>query len=274
MGWSVNHVLTRSVRDSAAVLDAVAVFDPGGLWSLKQEGGFLAGLDEPPGRLRIAYSVDPPNLVRLDDPCRDAVLSTVELLVELGHEVEEAAPDLSWDSFFRVYCVIVAGAWAALMGEVERSHPGSFALLEPANQIAAEYGQKLSATEFVTAIRDMQLIARRLMELFRTHDAWLTPTLTRPPLPLGSFDAPSRGSFEEFLTFDADWNPWLPLANCTGSTSASLPLHWSDEEQPIGVQFTMAPGDEARLLRLAFVLEEHRPWRDRWPPLSIPAVSR
>jgi amidase len=272
MGWSVNHVLTRSVRDSAAVLDAVAVFDPGALWTLKQESGFFAGLDDSPELLRIAYSIDPPNSARLDDRCRDAVLSTVELLVELGHEVEEAAPDMSWDAFFRVYCVIVAGAWAALMAEVEARRPGSFALLEPANQVAAEYGQKLTAMEFVDAVRDMQIISRRLMELFRTHDAWLTPTLAGPPLPLGSFDAPSRGSFEEFLAFDAQWNPWLPLANCTGSTGASLPLHWSEAGQPIGVQFTMAPGEERRLLRLASVLEEARPWRDRWPPLSIPAV--
>ena len=273
MGWSVNHVITRSVRDSAAVLDAVAVFDPGAVWSLKREGSFLAGLADTREHLRVGYSVEPPSSARVDEACREAVLATAQLLDELGHEVVEASPELSWERFFRVYLVLVAAAWVALVDDLEASQPGSRELLEHANQVAADYGRGLSALDYMEAVGEMQRIGRLLARFFESYDVWLTPTLTRPPLLLGAFDAPSQGSYEQFLAFDADWNPWLPFANCSGATSASLPLHWSQDGLPIGTQCTMAPGEEAQLLRLAAALEEARPWQDRWPPRSIAALS-
>jgi Asp-tRNA(Asn)/Glu-tRNA(Gln) amidotransferase A subunit family amidase len=137
--------------------------------------------------------------------------------------------------------------------------------------LAVIRGDKLSAGEFASAIEDMQRVNRVILEFLQRYDVWLTPTLARPPIELGAFDEPGQQSLDAFLGFDSDWNPWLPLANCSGSTSASLPLHWTDDGLPVGVQMTMAPNREARLLGLAAQLEEAQPWRERWAPVSIPA---
>jgi amidase len=271
LGWSVNHAVTRTVRDSAALLDAVSDFDPTALWSLPREGSFLDALTTPVGPLRVAVSVTPPNGAAVDPACREAAEATGHLLESLGHEVEEAAPAIDWETFFRVYVVLVAGSYASLSAQLEMQRPGSYNLLESANQLAVTRGDNLSAGDFASAIEDMQRLNRVIIDFLQRYDVWLTPTLARPPIELGAFDEPGKQSLDAFLGFDSDWNPWLPLANCSGATSATLPLHWTDDGLPVGVLMTMAPGSEARLLRLAAQLEEARPWRDRWPSVSIPA---
>jgi amidase len=271
LGWSVNHAVTRTVRDSAALLDAVSEFDPTALWSLPCEGSFLDALATPVEPLRVAVSVTPPNGAAVHPACREAAHATGHLLDSLGHEVEEAAPAIDWETFFRVYVVLVAGSYASLAAQLESRRPGSYALLESANQLAVTRGDNLSAGDFASAIEDMQRVNRVIIDFLQRYDVWLTPTLARPPIELGAFDEPGKQSLDAFLGFDSDWNPWLPLANCSGSTSATLPLHWTDDGLPVGVQMTMAPNSEARLLRLAAQLEEAHPWHDRWPPVSIPA---
>jgi amidase len=271
LGWSVNHAVTRTVRDSAALLDAVSEFDPTALWSLAREGSFLDALATPVQPLRVAVSVTPPNGVAVDPACRAAAQATGHLLTSLGHEVDEAAPAIDWDTFFRVYVVLVAGSYASLAAQLESRRPGSYDLLERPNQLAVTRGDNLTAGDFASAIEDMQRINRVIIDFLQRYDVWLTPTLARPPIELGAFDEPGKVSLDAFLGFDSDWNPWLPLANCSGSTSATLPLHWTDDGLPVGVQMTMAPSSEARLLGLAAQLEEARPWRDRWPSVSIPA---
>jgi amidase len=271
LGWSVNHAVTRTVRDSAALLDAVSEFDPTALWSLAREGSFLDALATPIEPLRVAVSVTPPNGAAVDPACREAAQATGHLLESLGHEVDEAAPAIDWETFFRVYVVLVAGAYSSLAAQLESRRPGSYDLLESANQLAVTRGDNLSAGDFASAIEDMQRLNRVIIDFLQRYDVWLTPTLARPPIELGAFDEPGKQSLDAFLGFDSDWNPWLPLANCSGSTSATLPLHWTDDGLPVGVQMMMAPSREARLLRLAAQLEEARPWRDRWPSVSIPA---
>jgi amidase len=271
LGWSVSHAVTRTVRDSAALLDAVSEFDPTALWSIARDGSFLDALAAPVEPLRVAVSVTPPNGVAVDPACREAAQATGHLLESLGHEVEEAAPAVNWETFFGVYVVLVAGSYASLAAQLEARRPGSYDLLESANQLAVTRGDNLSAGDFASAIEDMQRVNRVIIDFFERYDAWLTPTLARPPIELGAFDEPGKQSLDAFLGFDSDWNPWLPLANCSGSTSATLPLHWTPDGLPVGVQMTMAPNSEARLLRLSAQLEEAHPWRDRWPPVSIPA---
>jgi len=273
LGWSVHHAITRSVRDSAVLLDVISDFDRAALWSVPPDGSFLEALATPTESLRVAVSVNAPNGAAVDPTCSHAALATAELLAALGHDVDHAEPVIDWDAFFRVYVVVVAGAYAALATGLEASRPGSYDLLERANQLAADQGNNLSAGDYVCAMEDMQRINRAIGDFFGRYDVWLTPTLTRPPIELGSFDEPGRHPLETFLGFDAEWNPWHPLANCSGSTSASVPLHWTDDGLPVGVQLTMAPGSEARLLRLAAQLEEAQPWHNRWPPLSIPALA-
>jgi amidase len=267
--WS-EHVMTRSVRDSAAVLDATAGALPHDLFSRPAPAGrFQDSVDADPGRLRIAFSDRPLQGGAVAPACVRAVREAAALCAELGHEVVEAAPAVDGPAleadFFALYTVAASARiaeWVALAGREPEP-----AELEPLTWAVREAGQRHSAVEHVLTVQRLQRAARRIGAFFDEVDVWLTPTLAEPPAPLGYFDPPPHDPLAA-LDLDARFSPFTWVANVTGQPAMSVPLAWNDEGLPIGSHFVARIGEERVLLGLAAQIERARPWAHRRPPVS------
>ncbi|HEX9895768.1 MAG TPA: amidase [Gemmatimonadales bacterium] len=290
-GCVVEHVLSRSVRDSAALLDATAGGDVGAPYFMpRPDRPYRDEVGSEPGPLRIAFTTRPWLGRQVHDDCVRAVHRTVELLRSLGHQVEEAEPDFDGKAFARNFMVMVAGECRGDIEEAERlvgrkAGPADF---EGETWALGLLGRTLSAAEFVTATRLLQMDARRIGRFSAEWDALLTPTVALPPPPTGSLQPTPRdrlilktlgrvgagrvlemmGMLDEAAANAFEFTPWSPVANVTGQPAMSVPLEWNAEGLPIGVHFTGRFGDEATLFRLAGQLERARPWFDRRPPVS------
>jgi amidase len=266
-GLVVEHALTRSVRDSAALLDATAGPDMGDpYWAPPPTRPFLEEVRANPGKLRIAFTKATPTGAPLHQDCALAVDEAATLCSELGHQVIEAAPvldsDLLVESFMALWCVGVAEEVEAIALMTGREPvPDQY---EELTRSLAERGRSISGPRYLLAVSALQSISRQMARFFLDYDVWLTPTVTEPPLQLGSFDAlpdnPLRG-LERALT----WVPFTPICNATGQPAMSVPLYWNAEGLPIGTQFVGRFGEESTLFRLAAQLESARPWKARRP---------
>ena len=260
-GLSTSGPISRSVADAAALLDVLSGYEPGDpWWAPPPEKPFA---DEPgarPGRLRIAVTADPPIEAPVHADCTAALDDAASLLTSLGHEVFEATPP-PWtgagllDAFIAVWQVGPA------------LYPVDPELLTPLNRGLAESARQSSAADYVQAAFHLQTEARRIVAFWQQADVVLTPTLALPPVPIGWQHEGVDGAIEQ-LTRNTLFTPFTAIANLTGLPAMSLPLHWSHEGLPIGVQAIGPPAGEALLLRLAAQLEEARPWVARRPPIS------
>ncbi|HSO28349.1 MAG TPA: amidase [Candidatus Sulfomarinibacteraceae bacterium] len=269
-GLAVEHAITRSVRDSAAILDATSGPAPGDPSLLPSpERPFLDEVGRDPGRLRIAWTAEPPIDAPVDPACRAAVRSTAGLLERLGHDVEEARAPFDGDVLLGPLGVVWAmsnqkaarDAARALGRPLERDD------LEITTWELVEYADRFDGADLMAALDELATACRAIAPFFARYDAWLTPTLAGPPLPLGVLNR-SRGGAMEWWHFDCSFNPWNPIANVTGQPAISLPLDWTDEGLPIGSLIFGRFADEATLFRLAGQLEAAHPWASRWPPIS------
>lgn len=270
-GLAVEHVVTRSVRDTAAVLDAVAGPGPGDpYWAAPPARPFLDEVGADPGRLRIGLTTAAPGgMVTTHADCVEAAESAARLLGSLGHEVEEAGPEGLDDpdyipQFLALWSSNVAAgldAWGAAGGR-----PIGPDDVEPLTWALAEMGRSFTGPALLTAIGWLQAHSRRMARFWLDHDLWLTPTIAEPPPPLGEFDAPPENPLQGIFRA-ASVVPFTPPLNVTGQPAISLPLHWNADGLPIGVQLVAAAGREDVLLRVAAQLEEAAPWADRRPPL-------
>jgi amidase len=289
-GFAIEHVLSRSVRDSAAMLDATAGADLGAPYAAPvQARPFLAEVSTEPGRLRIAVTREPlfgHGAVHAD--CVAGLEATAGLLESLGHHVEEAAPPLDREACALAFVTVLAGETRA---EIEylaqltqrRTHAADF---EAATYSLGLLGHSISAATCVGAMRTLQLTARTMAPFFERHDVLLTPTLAAPPALIGALQ-PSAGEQRLMRIVNAlnagwllnalgvikplaaktfDYMPYTPLFNVTGQPAMSVPLHWNAAGLPIGMQFVAKLGDDATLFRLAGQLERARPWFDRRAP--------
>lgn len=262
LGLGSSGPLARTVRDAAALLDVLAGYEPGDTYVAPQpERPFLAEADAEPGRLRIAWTVEPPLQVPVDPECEAAARATAELLAELGHRVVEGTPPWQADEEF-VHFVRVWQVGPAVAGIDDLS------LLEPINRALAEDARATSAPEHALAIMRLQALARRIVSFWDDVDVVLTPTLALRPVPIGwtyeDTDGDARLAFARQTLF----TPFTALVNVTGQPAVSLPLHWTREDVPVGVQLIGKPFAEATLVRLAAQLERARPWAHRRPPVS------
>jgi amidase len=269
-GLNVRHALTRTVRDSALLLDVESGRVPGDPYAATPpERPFAEVVGREPGRLRIGWTARPTLDVPVDDDCAVAVRETAQLLESLGHEVEESAP--SFDPEVLVGPLVTVWAVDNLAGAVgaERvlGRPLERGELEVTTWEMVELGRRTSALELFDAIEALGAAARAIAPFFERYDVWLTPTLARPPEPLGVLNRSQDGTAAGYWRFDCSFNPWNPVANITGNPAMSVPLHWTDDGLPIGSLITGRYGDEATLLRLATQLESARPWADRVPPI-------
>jgi len=269
-GLAIDHALTRSVRDSAALLDATAGPDVGDpYWAPPQARPFLKEVGADPGRLRIAFSVESPTGTEVHADCVRAVRDAAALCADLGHEVEEAAPDVSAEMVVQPF-ITVWEAWCAMMVDGMALLSGRGATpdqFEPLTWALYEKGRQHSASDYLIAVALLQMVARDMGRFFVDYDVWLTPVLAEPPVPLGTFDSPPKTPMQAFDR-TAEFCPFTQIANFTGQPAMSVPLFWNSDGLPVGTHFTGRFGDEATLFRLAAQLEEARPWAGRRPPVS------
>jgi amidase len=286
-GLATQGVITRSVRDSAALLDVVAGSSPGDPYAAPPPARpFRSEVGAPPGRLRVAVSRRSLFARATHRECAEAVERTARLLTELGHDVEEAHPDVAREPLIRAYLVAVSAQTAAdvhqaaaVVGRSPRSGE-----LEPETAVLAAAGRTLSACTLACAEAEMYRAARAMAAFHAAYDVLVTPTLAQPPQLLGALATspaeraalraaaalPVRRVIEALFdamaprTFDVTGNTML--FNQTGQPAMSVPLHVSSDGLPIGVQVAGRFGEEATLFRLAAQLEEARPWADRLPP--------
>jgi amidase len=278
-GMAVEHALTRSVRDSAALLDATAGPDLGDPYPAPAPARpFLREVGADPGRLRIAWSARTANGVPAHPDCLAALDDAVRLCAELGHElVERDLPGLTPEfgeatgTTFRAAVAWIVGYWVRRRGREPRDGE-----LEPLTRLWWEEGRRLPAADYLLALDDLRAFARVVARFFASErvDAFLTPTLSEPPVPLGEMvstaDDPLRATerSHSFLGFPA------VVANITGAPAMSVPLYRNPAGLPVGVHFLGRFGDEATLLRLASQLEQARPWATRPVAVGGPRYDR
>jgi amidase len=248
--------IARTVADAAAVLDVMSGYEPGDpWWAPEAERPFAEEVGADPGRLRIAVTARPPIDVPIEPACRAALDEAAALLAELGHDMVEATPP--WDEpWLEETFLTVWQALPTLYGAQDD-------LLTPLNRHLAERARATSSADFLAAGDRLQTHGRVVATFWSDVDVVVTPTLARPPVPIGWT---SEVPLEDQLAHAFRFTPFTAIANVTGQPAVSLPLYWSEEGLPIGVQLIGPPAGEALLIRLSAQLEEARPWADRRPP--------
>jgi amidase len=268
-GLSIEHALTLTVRDSAALLDATAGPSPGDpYWAPPLARPLADEVGAPVGRLRVALQRTPASGAAVHPDCIAAVEATAALLEELGHEVTEDAPAYDTARMGPAYALIIAANvqaaidhYAAATGR--EPGPGE---IENVIAILAADGHAKTAADMVRAVWAMHATGRQVAPFFERYDVLLTPVVATPPPPLGSLDT-TTDDVAAYLTAVFSFIPFTALSNIAGIPSMSVPLHWSDDGLPIGSHLVAGFGRDDLLFRLAAQLEEARPWAGRRPTL-------
>jgi Asp-tRNA(Asn)/Glu-tRNA(Gln) amidotransferase A subunit family amidase len=262
LGLGTSGPIARTVADAAALLDAMAGEETGDTFVAPvPERPFLEEVELDAGRLRVALSLEPAVQVPVDPECVAAARGAAELLVELGHEVVEATPPWQADETI-VHFIRVWQVFPAISGIDDLS------LLEPINRALAEDALATPSPLLGAAVAQLQLQARRIVSFWDEVDVVLTPTLALPPVPIGWTYAETDGDARLAFLRQTLFTPFTPLVNVTGQPAVSVPLHWTPDGLPVGIQLIGRPFAEAMLIRLSAQLERARPWADRRPPVS------
>jgi len=270
-GWAVEHALTRSVRDSAALLDVTSGPAPGDPYPAPPVlRPFARAVGVDPGKLRIAYTPRVPDGSLGHPDCVAALEDAVKLCASLGHELVEAdLPGLTAEvgaAIGRVFEGATAWIIQYWIRRVDRQ-PGEDEL-EPLTRAYWEAGQRVSAADYLQAIEQLQRFSRAVA-LFLTHvDMWLTPTMSAPPALLGEIASTATEPLRAAEVGGRTVAYPAVVANITGNPAMSVPLWWSPEGLPVGVHFLGRFGDEATLFRFASQLEAARPWQGHVPANS------
>jgi amidase len=289
-GLAISHVLTRSVRDSAAMLDATAGPDVGApYYAASPARPFLQEVGADPGRLRVAFTSEPLLPAQVHPDCAQGVREAARLCEELGHHVEEAAPRIDGQAFAKAFLTMICAETRAGVANAEKlvGRRATAAGFEPQTWALALLGNQFTAGDLAVALELMKCTGRQMGAFFEKYDVLLTPTLAMPPVKVGALQPKSKDLaamkalgrlnagklLRTFADIDAlaaetfAFIPFTPLFNATGQPAMSVPLAWNDEGLPIGMQFVGRYGEEATLFRLAAQLEQARPWAHRVPPV-------
>lgn len=288
-GSTVQGVVSRTVRDTAAMLDILCGGEPSGPYlSAMPAASFTSYLEGGLGPLRIGVRVPSAITPLPDREAFAAVESTIAALSGLGHHVEEL-PRAPYDDaavardFLTTWFVYLA--WQ--VAEVKRRTGARDDAFERDTLIMAAIGRSTSSVEYVAAVERRHEHTRKLSAFFESYDLLLTPTLATPPPKIGAFNLPAAARYaadalirsrtapllrytkivDEMVAKNIGWAPYTQLANLTGRPAISLPLHWTTDGLPLGVQFIAPLGGEPMLLQLAAQLEQAVPWTDRMAPI-------
>lgn len=268
-GLVSHHVLTRSVRDSALMLDLSDALEPGSLYAAPAKAeDFSQALRRPPGRLRIGVLQDAGPGQALDSSILQGLQDTSRLLLELGHVTEEAQWNFSHTDLAAAFSRIIAAYTALEVDDLVRStgKPATAEFFEPVNLGLAEQGRRLGAVELLAARNTCNSIARRLGEMFGRYDLLLCPVMPTLPQDLQALDV-RQPDAQHFMQEFMDATVFTRPANAAGVPAMSVPLWQSASGLPMGMQFIAPYGAESRLLQLAAQLEQALPWDQRLPPV-------
>ncbi|MFC4257442.1 amidase [Marinobacter lacisalsi] len=287
LGAADNHVVTRTVRDCAAMLDVLAGASAGDPFRIDAPGRPWSELaSEAPGKLRIGLFTRSPYGGDVHPDCVAAVQDAARLLESLGHDVEEAAPAVDGAALARCYLGIYFGEVPVFidMAMAEGASKDDFEL---DSRVLAMLGRSFPLPDYVRMRQQWNDFARTLGDYFGQYDLYLSPTTAQPPATIGQMDLPPAmkvvskllvrahagklmhraGIVDQLAMESLARTPFTQLANLTGTPAVSLPLGWDSQGMPVGVQFGAPHGAEARLLQLAAQLEEAAPWYGRYENL-------
>jgi Asp-tRNA(Asn)/Glu-tRNA(Gln) amidotransferase A subunit family amidase len=286
-GAAVQGVVSRTVRDTAAMFDVMIGGEPSGPFQpAMPTTSFRSNVGADPGKLRVGVRVPSAITPQPHKEAYAAVEGAARTLTELGHEVTELA-DAPFDDaalakdFLLTWFVYVA--WE--VAEAKRLTGAGDDAFERDTLVIAALGRATSGPDYVDAVQRRHDHTRRLTDYFESYDLLLTPTMATPPPTIGEFDLPvplQRATdvllktrtarflkhtpiVEDLIEKNLGWVPYTQLANLTGRPAISLPLHWTADGLPLGVQFVAPLGGEPLLIRLAAQLEQATPWIDRVP---------
>ena len=266
----VDGALTRTVAETAAMLDILSGYEIGDTtWAPPPSVPFAEAAEREPGALRIGVTTTPPVDAELDPLCEQAVRDAMELLTELGHEVEEVEAPWSamdpMDAFLMAFGTPIA--MGLFFGGMVTGREPSAELMEPLSWQMWEAIRAHTALDYLLARTQLNAISRGIISLWETCDVVLTPALAERPVPIGEIDACSDDPWEDFRR-SGRFTPYTALFNVTGQPAISVPLFHGDDSLPTAVQLAGRPAGEATLLSLAAQLEAARPWADRRPELA------
>jgi amidase len=270
----IDGMLTRTVADTAAILDVLAGYEPGdATWAPPPQEPFATAAAGEPGALRIAATTTPPVADAVVDPlCAQAVSDAAELLRSLGHEVEEVDPPWQEEGLRELFGAVFSNHIAlsiAYSGIVAGRGEGAITAddMEPMSWAIYSMVKHIDAIQGMGAAVRLQAYARRLVSFLAPYDALLTPALAERPLPLGTLDTAAP---EPMSTFSRSglFTPFTPVFNASGQPAVSLPLFHGDDGLPLGVQLVGGAAGEGPLLALAAQLEAARPWAARRPVIA------
>lgn len=290
-GAAIQHVLTRSVRDSAAMLDATQGADLSALFDIQQPAvTYLESIKQPPKRLKIAVSTLSPIGTKVSKDATAAIAHTVKLLTNLGHEVVEDAPAIDGMALASDFIVMWFAQCALMVDEIKQMTNAHNADFELDTRAAAAFGAKTRATEYLRCLNHWGDYTRQLNEFFQKYDLYLTPAtasvapkngevvtpkwqqlLLKGVLTTGQAHQLVRGSFliEQIVQSNLRWVPFTQLANITGVPAMSVPLYWNKQGLPLGSQFIAPFGREDVLLSLAAQLEHAQPWHGKYNLIKL-----
>jgi amidase/6-aminohexanoate-cyclic-dimer hydrolase len=272
-GMAIDGFLTRSVRDTAALLDATAGADLGAPYHAPPRTmGFTAALAAPPRRLRIAMSTRSFTGAPIHPDCVAAVEHTAQRCAALGHEVVPDDPNVDIEAFMLAWSGIVAcGTELTVRERLRQLHRDAAGDdIELVTRFACEYGRTVSGADYLASIDVVHALGRQMARYLVPFDVLLTATLAEPPAPIGRFRADRDDAWTDFLDYRLHhvlpYSPFTALANGTGQPAMSLPLWWNDAGLPVGSHIMGRAGEDHVLLQLAAQLEEADPWFHRRPP--------
>ena len=286
-----NHVITRSVRDSAAMLDATQGPDPGAPYEIRPpEGPYLEEVTKEPGSLKIAFNTRSPIGTPVHSECVKAVENAAHLLEEMGHRLEEAEPEIDGLGLAQSYLAMYFGEMAANLDELNEflNRKAGPKDVETLTYTLGLLGRTFSSGYLVESLRRWDRAARKMGQFFKKYDLYLTPTTGHPPAKIGELKPKPveillmntvnslrlgwllklSGMVDGIAEKSLERTPFTQLANLCGLPAMSVPLYWTAEGLPLGVQFVAPFGNEAVLFRLAGQLEKARPWFDRKPDVT------
>jgi amidase len=272
-GLVEEHVLTHSVRDSAAVLDITGKADPYSFYHAPaQTSAYTALLDAPLRPLKIGFSLKKTSGGDVHKDCETATLKAVELCRSFGHEVIEMPMKIPFGGkdlgeVFGALWAVCAASPLAFYHRMTGAPPPK-ELIEPLSYALYEQGQKISGADYELARQKMHRIARSILAFFKDIDVWICPSLGMPPIDIGSF-AQDKNNPMAPMEMASKFSPTTAVFNISGQPAASMPIHWNEEGLPIGVQFVSKFGDEAILFQLGAQMEKAVGWQQKLPALLV-----
>ena len=274
-GMSMSFVQTKTMRDTATMLDHLAAPQPGDPFVIaRAPNPYTSYLDGPAKPLKLAFSAAPLMDAPVDPEVAEAVRATAKALQDLGHDVTEDAPPVDIEAIDDA-CVTIwfqdfhgrLDGYAEEMGRQVTAHT-----VEAGTLRFYEYAKQMTESDFFKAMAAFNTVRRQTGGFFATYDAWITPTTVQVSAPHGVYgmdvDLPPR----EFLRHEQRPCQYMVLYNLTGQPAMSLPLAMHSTGLPIGVQIAARPAEEHILIALGAALEDAMPWRDRLPPIHVSKV--